>query len=1080
MIGYSGSEGTDNHHLHFDGGNGIFKNMLGRIFYNDRHHLPSDGRTFIGDSFTKGYEVDVSAAAGSQHKALVAFGVTTDFDKDLNFVQVKVNGSTAAGQYFQFDYDKVTGQNSNTGVVSFSNGTSALIGGLNDNIYGNTNLTQRFYVKPASTDVNQVAEDYFFFVWDTAPFQSDDTKGLHLIQIALEDASGHSAARDITLGTRIKTGNVQVSGTTITQVLTVSNYDIAEGRIGLAVQNLPAGWTASFSNPSPLIAANGSAQVTLTLNAPAPNAVLPSSAKAVATFSRIPDIKHAVSLGLDMSVHQVVNGNPVALPDQGEMIFDPVLQSSAALSRPVQIKNNSRDLDLTITVQQVQGTAVGTGGVTRLVLAPGETKEFVIGVATGEAGPKEAIVTLSQTGVGSFSYRVKANIVATGTQPAVVPNFVGKINGTDLNGLTIYVTNPTIAFTWSPAKHPLGIERYQVVLQPTDGSSGWLYNEQPLHPATSLTLNTSGLIVGKSYSVHIRAKSTDGTWGPFTNGGAFSIAAPTGPSTVPNFVGKINGTNLNGLTIDYTNPTVVFTWSHATHPTGIERYQVVLQPTDGSSGWLYNEQPLYPATSLTLNTSGLVYGKSYSVHIRAKNNLGLWGDFVVGGVFNVTQSAPSTVPNFVGKINGANLNGLTVNVTNPAVAFTWSPASHPSGIERYQIVLQPTDGSGWLYSPHVLAPATSYTLNTSGLVYGKSYSVHIRAMSNEDIWGPFLPGGIFNVVQSAPSTVPNFVGKINGTNLNGLTVYVTNPAVAFTWSPASHSSGIQRYQIVLQPTDGSSGWLYSPHVLAPATSYTLNTSGLVFGKSYSVHVRAMSNESIWGDFVVGGTFNVRAPDGPSTVPNFVGKINGVNLSGLTVNVTNPAVAFTWSPASHPTGIERYQIVLQPTDGSGWLYSPHVLAPATSYTLSTGGLVYGKSYSVHIRAMNNLGLWGDFVAGGTFNVTQSAPSTVPNFVGKISGVNLSGLTVYVTNPAVAFTWSPASHPSGIQRYQIVLQPTDGSGWLYSPHVLAPATSYTLSTSGLVYDKSYSVHIRAMSNEGIWGDFVAGGTFTVKRP
>ena len=110
----------------------------------------------------------------------------------------------------------------------------------------------------------------------------------------------------------------------------------------------------------------------------------------------------------------------------------------------------------------------------------------------------------------------------------------------------------------------------------------------------------------------------------------------------------------------------------------------------------------------------------------------------------VLGSTPTEVPNFVGSINGQNIDGLVVNTTNPAIDFSWDHASAAPGIERYHIVVQP-HGGPWLYGPNILYPGTSHTLQTSDLVPGTSYSIHIRAKSNDGVWGPFINGGSFTI-----------------------------------------------------------------------------------------------------------------------------------------------------------------------------------------------------------------------------------------------------------------------------------------------------------------------------------------------
>lgn len=363
-------------------------------------------------------------------------------------------------------------------------------------------------------------------------------------------------------------------------------------------------------------------------------------------------------------------------------------------------------------------------------------------------------------------------------------------------------------------------------------------------------------------------------------------------------------------------------------------------------------------------------------------------------------SPPSTVPNFVGKINGQNINGMVVTTPNPTINFTWNHATDADGIERYQIILQ-RPGLPWIQAPHVLYPLGNYNMSTS-LVDGASYNVHIRAKDNVGNWGSFIGGGSFTVSLSSgpdltpPSTVPNFLGEINGQNVNGMTVTTPNPTINFNWGHATDASGIEKYQIILQRT--GTGWILQPHITYPSNSYIMPTS-LVDGASYSIHIRAKDNAGNWGAFVNGGSFSVDLSTGPdlnppSTVPDFVGRINGQNISGLVVPIDNPTINFTWNHATDASGIERYHLVFQKTSGGGWIHHPQVVYPGNSYTMPTSNLEDGASYSIHIRAKDNAGNWGIFIKGGEFSVDLngggggledhwSNPATWPN---GVPGIN----------------------------------------------------------------------------------------------
>ncbi len=328
-------------------------------------------------------------------------------------------------------------------------------------------------------------------------------------------------------------------------------------------------------------------------------------------------------------------------------------------------------------------------------------------------------------------------------------------------------------------------------------------------------------------------------------------------------------------------------------------------------------------------------------------------------------TGPGQVPGLNATINGQNVSNLTVNSTNPTIQINWNHASHDSGIDKYHVVLQNTDGSsGWLFGANINYPGQSHTMHTSGLVYGQDYHVRVRALSNAGVWGPFTLTGTFKVREPKPTTVPNFVASINGVVLQDQTIYFNDPQIQMTWNHSTHPSGIDFYHIILEATDGSSGWLYGLNVQYPTTAHTLHTSDLVYGKDYRVRIRALSNSGVWGDFVSGGQFKVREPK-PSLVPNFVAKVGGQNLNGMTLSNNSPLINFTWSHASDPIGIDFYHVIVQNPSGA-WIYGPNVPYPGTSVNLQTSNLVNGV-HTYRIRAKNTFGNWGDFIIGGTFTV-----------------------------------------------------------------------------------------------------------------
>lgn len=588
--------------------------------------------------------------------------------------------------------------------------------------------------------------------------------------------------------------------------------------------------------------------------------------------------------------------------------------------------------------------------------------------------------------------------------PSTVPNFVGKINFQDIAGQTAYGSSFTINYSWDPATASGGINRYQIVFQPTDGS-GWMHSPHVMAPATSYTMQVSGLADRMSYSIHIRARDNAGVWGSFVSGGSFTVDhGPDNvpPPIVPNFEGRINGQLINGQTITIDNPTINYTWDHVTDISGIERFQVVFQQVNVA--WIQSPHVLAPNTSLTMTTSNLIHGESYSIHIRAKDGAGNWGSFVLGGQFTVDLNPdvtpPSTVPQPIVLINGQIANGQTVSVTNPTLEWSWGHAIDPSGIDRYHLVVQP-HGGPFLYSVNVFYPNQTYTMNTSGLVDGTSYSMHIRARDNAGNWSNYQNEGSFHINLNPgdvtpPTAPPNFVGRINGQNISGLTIDHDNPLINFTWNQSTDNVGVEKYRIKFFLNDGSLTPLYAPEINHPTTSYNLQTSNLQDGEDYYVYIEAEDAAGNLSSISSGGIFLVDLAGGPdvippSAVPNFSATINGQSIVGLTVGVTNPTINYNWNVATDDdSGVDYYQVVVSRV-GGGPVWINNVNHPTTTYTRTYSGFQDNNSYSVAIRAFDNAGNMGPQTVLGQFTVDLSPPcancwSNPANWGGTLPGPN----------------------------------------------------------------------------------------------
>ncbi len=360
LIGYSGDWVSNAHkspHLHIDSGYDIVDGKAsGALFYNPLHYLPytnvySNGISNFTSNTTRGRAIDIEPAAGDQDKVLVAFGLTTGYDKDLNYIKVQVDGRTDRGQYFVLNYDEVIKQDSNTGVVDLSNGRRFRI--RDDDIYNDAALGYDFYVVPGSTTINQTASDHFFFPWDMTPFMIGEDEGPLDIVITAEEVNGARKEWNATVGAEISPIESEVNGRQLTIRFDVTYHDVMSGSIHLEAKGIPAGWSAAFDHQNLNLAPEEQAQVTLTLTAPnliEPDVMKAEETRIVAFFNRLPALQDTEvicpasgninAFSTAAASQQAAAGSLCPMPPGSVVIVSPP-SSEVLLGEPITVKVNA-------------------------------------------------------------------------------------------------------------------------------------------------------------------------------------------------------------------------------------------------------------------------------------------------------------------------------------------------------------------------------------------------------------------------------------------------------------------------------------------------------------------------------------------------------------------------------------------------------------------------------------------------------------------------------------------------------------------------------------------------------------------
>ena len=354
------------------------------------------------------------------------------------------------------------------------------------------------------------------------------------------------------------------------------------------------------------------------------------------------------------------------------------------------------------------------------------------------------------------------------------------------------------------------------------------------------------------------------------------------------------------------------------------------------------------------------------------------------------QSSPPAAP-----------TGLTATAGYNSVTLTWNDPGD-SSITGYEYNVNHnatstgnfTGWGPWTVISHSAAGTTSHTI--TGLTNGREYRYHVRAVSG-DTKGVAAP----NAAPWYVSATPHLPAPAN------LTATAGNARVTLSWGDPNNSS-ITGYEYQVNHNATSTGnlsgwgpWIAIPGSGAATTTYAI--SGLVNGREYRYHVRAVS----------GDTKGVAAPNAD---PWYVAATPAVGPpeapTGLTATAGYNSVTLTWNDPGDPsiTGYE-YNVNHNNT-GTGNLtgWSPWTAidgsgAATTTYTIS--GLAHGREYRYHLRAVNAQGpSVGAPATGPPWFVTATPlePPPPPPPPGNIS-------VERICDERMKVTWWPSSGATG---------------------------------------------------------------------
>jgi len=610
----------------------------------------------------------------------------------------------------------------------------------------------------------------------------------------------------------------------------------------------------------------------------------------------------------------------------------------------------------------------------------------------------------------------------------------------------------------------------------TDGGSTWVARD-PV--STTSPLSITGLTNGTSYSVKLRAKNSFGT-------GPASDEASGTPRTTPSAPRLISiGSTTAGLEVYFD--------AGADGGSAITNYKYA-SSTDGTNFTDYTAfEPVDVASPVVVG--GLSAGTNYYIKLKAVSAAG------DGAESNALQGSTSSTP------GPPTLTTITAQDGAIDVSFTAGP-NGGSAILNYKYQVS-TDGSTFGAASALSPPDSASPVTIDGLSNGTLYYIRLIAVnaSGDSI--------VSNVLSSTPASLPTAPTLTNATTADSDNVVFTAGATGgasitnyeysldegATWNalspprttsplsiPVESITVAKKVQIravnsvgsgpssnALEPrtvpsaptitsiakgdgfldvnfvegsngggvitnieysTDGGTNWT-TPAVADSISPIRIAT--LTNGTSYSVKVRAVN-------LLGSGAGSVAVSATPKGVP-LAPTITSVTPSDGTLTVS-----FTGA-SPNGSSITNYQFS---TDGGKTWTSPS--PEVVTSPLAIAGLTNGTSYSIQIRAVNEVG------------IGKASETTVVSTPILIAGApTIISVTGSNQTLSVAFT-AGGGTPTNYQ-----FSTDGGTTWQVRNPV---ATTSPLIIAGLANGTTYSVAIRAVtaSGTGTTSELTSGTPFT----
>jgi hypothetical protein len=382
----------------------------------------------------------------------------------------------------------------------------------------------------------------------------------------------------------------------------------------------------------------------------------------------------------------------------------------------------------------------------------------------------------------------------------------------------------------------------------------------------------------------------------------------------------------------------------------------------------------------TTNVTGLSNGTGYKWQVKACDDNSACSDWVVFNAttpnFTIDTSAPS------GPTNVTSSDHTTSTWSNDnTITMNWTAATDSgSGLAGYSYVFDTTSDTIPDTTQDI---GTVTTVDSTTLSDGNNHYFHIRAVDNLGNWGETVHAGPYFIDKTAPS-IPG---------LPSTTTPTTDTTPTWNWTASTDSgSGLHT------TTPYSVQWCQDQNFTGcDANISTSNTNSFT-------HSVALADGTWY--------FRVKAKDAVNNESNY--SSNGSALIDTTpptgpTNVTSSdhttstwsndnTITMNWTAATDSgSGLAGYSYVFDTTSDTIPDTTQDI---GTVTTVDSTTLSDGNNHYFHIRAVDNLGNWGETVHAGPYFIDKTAPS-IPG---------LPSTTTPTTDTTPTWNWT-ASTDSG---------------------------------------------------------------------